>query len=561
MDFSQASRNIKLNTPLGSDQLAIESFHCREAISELFKMQLSVLSKDDSIEPKALIGLNVTVELILDDGSSRYFNGYVSSLTGGHKSSRDLRQYQMVVVPWLWFLTQNQDCRIFQNKTIVEIIEEVFNDRGFSDFKTGGMLLNHPVREYCVQYRETDFDFISRLMEEEGIFYYFEHEDGKHTLVLTDDKSSYTPCDESEIPVNPGTSGLKASIKQWEHQYQFCTGKWSYNDYNFEMPTNKLATDTPTIIDLPNIKNFEIYDYPGEYSSRSDGTPLTKVRMEALEATYDRVDATSECKTLFAGGTFTVKHDIPSENDKEYVVTAIEHSISQASYDHGGGGFTYLNHFVCVPSSVNCRPVQKTPRPQIHGTQTAVVVGPSGEEIHVDKFSRIKVQFHWDRKGKYNESSSCWIRVAQGWAGKQWGQIFIPRIGQEVVVSFLEGDPDRPLVIGSVYNGDMMPPYELPANKTQSGILTRSSKGGSPSTFNQIRFEDKKGEEELYIHAEKDENIYVENNQTTYVGNDQTIQVDNDRNESIKRDRTLLVERHKKETVSATKTMKPSAAT
>ena len=546
MDFSQASRYMKLSTPLGDDVLAVEQFRCRDAISELFTMELSVLSKEEDIKPKKLVGLNVTLTLVLDDGTDRYFNGFVASLTGGHKSGRDLRQYNMVVVPWFWFLTKNSNCRIFQQLSVVDIIEQVFGDIGFSDFKKGAMVVAHPAREYCVQYRESDFAFVSRLMEEEGIFYFFEHDNGKHTLVLTDDKSSYKPCPENLIPVNPGSSGSDASIKSWDHRYQFCSGKWSFTDYNFQMPTNNLAADTQTIVDLPDIKKFEVYDYPGEYSAKSEGTPLTKVRMEALEVSHDTVHAVSECKTLFAGGTFTVSHgDIPAEDKKEYVITAIEHSAADGSYGHGGGGFTYSNNFTCAPSSINCRPEQKTPRPFIHGSQTALVVGPGGEEIHVDEFGRIKVQFHWDRKGKKDENSSCWIRVAQSWAGKKWGQIYTPRIGQEVVISFLEGDPDRPLIIGSVYNGDQMPPYELPANKTQSGVKTRSSKGGDTATFNEIRFEDKKGSEELYMHAEKDQNTIVENDRSQSVGHD--------KNESVGNNKTVDVGVDLSETIGKNK--------
>lgn len=557
MDFSQKSRFMNIVTPLGPDIFAVEHFSCRDAISDLFHMEMSLLSKVEAVKPGDIVGHPITVNIVLADGSERPFHGIVSEMRGGHKTTRDLRRYELVVVPWLWFLTRRKDCRIFQAKTIIEIIEDVFSELGFADYKLGPMMVNHPIRDYCVQYRESDFEFISRLMEEEGIFYFWEHEKGKHTLVLSDDKSCYQTCQESRIPVIPGTSGIKAAIKSWTHHYQFCSGKWSLTDYNFEQPSTSLATNTPTILKLKDVAKYEVYDYPGEYGSKADGTPLTKVRMEATEAAHDKVHAKSECQSLFSGGTFTVQHDeIPSEDKQDYVITFIEHTASDLSYSTKGGGFHYENTFTCIPSSQNARAERKTPRPQIHGSQTAVVVGPSGEEIYVDEFSRVKVQFHWDRLGGADENSSCWIRVAQNWAGKKWGQIFIPRIGQEVVVNFLEGDPDRPLIVGSVYNGEQMPPYELPANKTQSGIKTRSSKGGDPSTFNEIRFEDKKGSEHIYIHAEKDEITVVENDQTTHVMHDQFIKVDNDRSEEIGRDRSLTVNRHKYETVLENKAIK-----
>lgn len=546
MDFSQQTRYMNIVTPLGPDIFAVEHFYCRDAISELFHMDISVVSKLEAVNPVDIVGHPVTVNLVLDDGSQRPFHGFVAELRGGHKTSRDLRQYELMVVPWLWFLTRRQDCRIFQGMSVVEIVESVFQELGFSDYRMGAIMLNHPTRDYCVQYRESDFAFISRLLEEEGIFYFWEHSDSNHTLVLSDDKSSYITCPESLIPVIPGTSGIKAAIKSWTHQYRYCSGKWSLTDYNFEQPSNNLAANTPTLLKLKDISKFEVYDYPGEYAAKADGTPLSKVRMEATEAAYDQVSASSECKTLFSGGSFTVQHDdLPSEDKQDYAITCIEHTASDQSYTTGGKGFQYTNTFTCIPAAINARSERKTPRPQIHGSQTAVVVGPSGEEIYVDEFSRVKVQFHWDRLGSKNETSSCWIRVAQNWAGKKWGQIFIPRIGQEVVVSFLEGDPDRPLIIGSVYNGEQMPPYELPANKTQSGIKTRSSKGGDTATFNEIRFEDKKGSEELYIHAEKDQNSVVENDRNHSVGHDKNESVGNNKTVDVTKDLTETIGNNK----------------
>ncbi|MCG8314939.1 MAG: type VI secretion system tip protein VgrG [Pseudomonadales bacterium] len=541
MDLTQANRFMRLKTPLKADELVVMSFYYQEAFSELFQLNLTVLSKDDNLQPNKLVGLSVTLTLILDSGEERSFNGVVISLTGGSESVRTLRKYQLVVAPWLWFLTQRFDCRIFQDLNALDIIEKVFSDLGFQDYKIGVMGLNHPVREYCVQYRESDFAFVSRLMEEEGIFYFFEQEDDKHTLVLSDDISAYSECTEKNIPVNPGSSTKDAAINRWEHQHHYGSGKWSYTDYNFKMPANSLAATTPSIIELPAIEKYEVYDYPGRYGTAGDGETLTKIRMEAIEAKHETVVADSECKTLYTSGLFTVAHDFAAEDKKSYVITQIRHRAEDLSLSEKGDGFHYQNTFSCIPDKICYRPELKTPRPTIQGTQTAIVVGPSGEEIHIDEFGRIKVQFHWDRLGKNNENSSCWIRVAQSWAGKKWGHIFTPRIGQEVVISFLEGNPDRPLIIGSVYNNDQMPPYKLPDDKSQSGLKSRSMKGGDNSTFNEIRFEDQKGSEELYIQAEKDQNTLVKNDRSQQIGHDKSEDVGNDKTESVGNNKSVTI--------------------
>lgn len=537
MQFDQSEHHISIDTPLGKDVLLVQRITASESMSGLFEYHVTVLSQNDNIKPADLVGCNVTLKLKRDDGGDRYFNGFVNSLTGGHKSVRDLRSYQLVMVPWTWFLTKNWDCRIFQNKTVKDIIQEVFDSLGFTDYKLSGIQGSHPKRDYCVQYRESDFNFVSRLMEEEGIFYFFEHEDKKHTMVLADDKSAYQTCKESSVEFNPSNSE-EGTVKSWDHQHVYRTGKWAQNDYNFTMPSTPMMSNTSTLVDLPQVSSYEVYDYPGSYQIKSDGDFLTKIRMEEEEAGHDQVVARTSCRSFFPGGTFKItEHEHDGEDAKEYIITSVEHQIIDTAYlpeEQGDDDVEdYYNIITCIPKSVVYRAPTRARKPQIHSTQTAVVVGPGGEEIYTDKYSRIKVQFHWDRLGKKDENSSCWVRVSQPWAGKKWGMISIPRIGQEVVVSFLEGDPDRPLVVGSVYNEEQMPPYELPANKTQSGWKSRSSKGGGPDNFNEIRFEDKKGEEELYVHAEKDKSEIVENDKTVDVGHDLTETIGNNKTMQI----------------------------
>jgi len=534
--YTQTDRLITIESPLGTDVLLLERFDMREALSEPFEAELALLSPRDDIAAAEIVGKTVDFSLELADGSKRWFNGYVVRFTRGDPGSRDLRYYRATVRPWLWFLTRTADCRIFQNKTVPDIISAVFDELGFTDYTTANIHGTHPEREYIVQYRETDFAFVSRLMEEEGIYYSFEHERGRHTMVLADDIRGYRPCPENQIDFSSGDF-TPNHINSLTHGFAFRSGKWSQNDYNFKQPSANLRTNSNTVVDLPKVSEYELYDYPGRYDNKGFGTDLTKLRMEEVEVDYEVTEGASACRTLHPAGKFTLKrHVAASEENQNYVLTAVEHTAVNQTYLDGSASIThYSNTFTCIPDSTAFRPPRETPKPVISGLQTAVVVGPSGEEIYTDDdgYGRIKVQFHWDRYGQKDERSSCWIRVAHDIAGRQWGSFYLPRIGQEVVVAFLEGDPDRPLVIGSVYNAENMPPFPLPANKTQTGYRTRSSQGGGSSNFNELRFEDKTGQEEVYFHAEKDYNRVVENDDSLDVGNDQTIVVKNNRSETI----------------------------
>ncbi len=551
MPHTQDNRLLAVTTPLGKDVLLLAGFSGREELSRLFRYDLELLSENGGIAAKDVVGKAVTWK-VHGSVAPRYFHGVVSRFVAGEARLHGLRQYRAEVVPWLWFLTRTTDCRIFQKKTAPEIVEQIFKDLGFAAYQLS-LRGTYVKRDYCVQYRETDFDFVSRLMEQEGIFYFFKHEDGKHTLVLADQKSAYKDCAEKEVVYTAG-SLVPSHVSRWEHGYEFRAGKWAQTDYNFETPSTDLMTKSTTIVPLPDNKKFELYDYPGAYAVKADGGELTKVRMEEEEVPYDAVTGASTCRSFTLAGKFTLKeHVCTSEAGKGYVITSVQHSASDDSYVDGTVGASYKNAFTCIPDSVTFRPARLTPRPVVRGPQTAVVVGTKGEEIYTDKYGRVKVQFFWDREGKKDENSSCWVRVAQGWAGKNWGIAFHPRIGQEVIVDFLEGDPDRPIITGRVYNAEQMPPYELPANQTQSVLKTRSSKGGTAENFNELRFEDKKGSEEVYFHAEKDFNRVVENNDTLKVGSSkaddgsQTIEIWKDRTETVKEgDEKVTIEKGKR---------------
>ncbi len=518
MPLAQEQQQKRLLNLDGVDDLLLTAIHGHEEMSRLFSFQLSMISSNTNISPEKVVGKNVTFSIDRGQGSRRFFNGFVSQFAAGDEGldgqGKTRREYRAEVVPWLWFLTQTADCRIFQNKTIPQIVEQIFKDLGFNDFDPGGIKGDHKEWVYCVQYRETDFNFVSRLLEQEGIFYFFKHENKKHTLVLADQIGAYQDCPEKQVdyPRTSGTRAIADHIASWEHEYEFRTGKWAHTDYNFETPSTSLMANTKTTVPLPGVKKYEVYDYPGEYSKKAEGQTEVKLRIQEEEVAYDVVSASSSCQTFTPGGKFTVgEHQSESEKNKSYVITSIDHSVTeQLGYETGvAPGEGYSNTFTCIPDSVTFRPARMTPKPLVSGVQTAVVVGKAGEEIYCDKYGRVKVQFHWDREGKRDEKSSCWIRVGHNMAGKKWGFMSIPRIGQEVIVDFLEGDPDRPIIVGSVYNAEQMPHYDLPTEQTKSYIKTNSSKGGKG--FNEIRFEDKADKEQIFIHAERNMDTRVKN--------------------------------------------------
>ena len=520
---TQKERRLEIETPLGKDVLMLESFSGQEEMSRLFSYDLHLLSARDDIKPDEIVGKNVTFWVEYHDGSDRYFNGYVNRFSFLGTGDR-LSIYRAQVVPWLWFLTRASDCRIFQNQTVPDIVKDVFTKAGFQDkFKVKSVSGDHPSWEYCVQYRETHFNFVSRLLEHEGIFYYFEHEHGKHTLVLSDQTAGYVDAKENQVHLREKLSAGNplSEILSWEHQYDYRSGKWSQTDYNFETPSNNLFVQTSSKVKLEGNDKLEFYDYPGEYEVKGDGQNDLKLRMEEEETSYNVVSSTSTCRSFHPGAKFKlVEHHADEEKDQGYVVTAVHHSATGGgSFVSGGTGLnTYSNSFTCIPDDTLFRPARLTPKPMIHGIQTALVVGPKGEEIYTDKYGRIKVQFYWDRLGKKDEKSSCFIRVAQMSAGKGWVRLAIPRVGQEVVVTYLEGDPDRPLVTGVVYNAEQMPAYTLPDEKTKSYIKSNSSKGGQG--YNEIRLEDKAGQEQIFIHAQQNMDTRVlKDSMTAIIGN------------------------------------------
>ncbi len=570
-ELTQDGRPLRITTPLGPDTFLLTNLEGSEGLSRLFEFRMDVVAlSSQTVAFDAILGQSVTAEIEMLSGETRYVSGIVCRIAQGGRTigpdGETLTSYRLEVVPQFWLLTRRAGSRIFQQKSVPDILREVLEGLNVT-YQIQGTF---EPRNFCTQYRESDFAFASRLMEEEGIYYFFKHEDGRSTMVLANTPASHPDVEmdgAARFEDERSRTAAPDRIRSWEKRQEIRSGKFTLWDHSFELPGKHLDASKPTLdsvqtgtvshkLKVAKNDSFELYDYPGEYAKRFDGiapgggeqasdlqkvfqdnTRTVGIRMQEEELGSIVIEGKSGYPQLTAGGKFTLEGH-PDANGA-YVLTQVSHvaRLDQRIRSGSGEGFAYENQFTCIPAALPFRPSRTTPRPQI-GCQTAEVVGPSGEEIFVDKYGRVKVQFHWDREGKKDAGSACWIRVASSWAGKNWGAIHIPRVGQEVVVDFLEGDPDRPLIVGSVYNAEMMPPYTLPDNKTQSGIKSRSTMKGTAENFNEIRFEDKKDSEQIYAHAEKNLDVVVENDETRKVGfektdkGDQTIEIFN--NQTLK---------------------------
>jgi len=535
--MSGPDRLVAISTPLGDEKLKLRIAQVKEELGQPFKIDVELLSDDEDISLDDIIGQNVTIRLETE-GESRFFNGIVTEFFQKENIARNAC-YGAVVRPWLWLLTLSENCRVFQEKSYPDIIKEVFDDLGFSDHenKLSG---TYKPQDYVVQYNESDFNFVSRIMQQEGIYYYFTHINGKHTLVLVDDSSVLPNI--GDVPFHElEDSGYNVDIegiKKWENYRNIRTGGIGRTDFDFITPTKNLlaVTSDPK---TKSLSSFQKFNFPGKFTERDNGTNYTKILMEKENVGYDQKSCAGNFRMLAAGSQFAlVDHHRDDQNDN-YLVVAIICTLKSDEYistSDGEDEEVFSSEFTSIPAKVVYRPQYLATKPQVTGPQTALVVGKSGEEIWTDKYGRVKVLFHWDRYSTADEKSSCWIRVSQSWAGKNWGAMQIPRIGQEVLVEFMHGDPDQPIIMGSVYNGSTMPPYELPTNATMSGVKSRSSKGGDG--FNEIRMEDKKGEEQLFIHAEKNQDSRVKNDCFETIGNDRHLIVNNDQVELVENNRS-----------------------
>jgi len=461
--MATASETAELTTPLGED-LLFHGMQVQEELSRLGDFQLDLLSKKYDIDRDQILGGKVAIKVLLANDEVRHFNGFVTRFSAGASLGRYAR-YHAVVSPWLWFLTRTADCRIFQDKTVPQIVEEVFADHDpVADFAFELTEAYQPMK-YCVQYRETDFNFVSRLLEHEGIYYYFRHTEGHHTLVLTDSVHKHEPTPgyeklqyiEPTGLVRPGTEFVSA----WSVSREVQPGVYVHEDYDFERPSVDLTTTKLLPRDYKP-STYEVYDYPGCYLQKAHGERYANVRIDEYGARFEKAHATTNYRGVKAGAKITLEGHGVDKFNGDYVVVGATHTLETSEYesgDTGGSDSGFHCHFTALSSAQQYRPPRVTPKPFVQGPQTAIVVGPSGDEIYTDKYGRVKVQFHWDRRGKKDENSSCWVRVSHPWAGKGWGAVATPRIGQEVIVDFLEGDPDQPIITGRVYNEENQPPF------------------------------------------------------------------------------------------------------
>ncbi|WP_028773306.1 type VI secretion system Vgr family protein [Shewanella waksmanii] len=533
---TQANNIISIQTPLGKDALYLTHLSADEAISQLFSITVSMYAVGTSISLANIVGKSVTIALrnAFSSGAVRYFNGVVSHIesagmrTAASDVSEDYIDYQAVIVPTAALMQKRTNCRIYQNLSVIDIISDLFGQHSvaFQDKTTK----TYPKYEYCVQYQESDLDFVARLLQQEGIFYFFEHSASAHQLVLADDVTAYKKCAEDQVRCYSGHLA-ESHVVHWQGGLSMVSGAYAQKGYDFEQPS-LFPLGSKSQAELPGQGSLEVFDYMGESEINKRPQPYANTQLEALQKDMHKCSGQSDCRSFATGQCFTFKdHEDSRYKGQSFVVTAMRTSATQpnqsgASQSHSSA--VYHNDFECVPKATAYRPYNLLRKPLISGVQTAIVTGDAGDEQHIDKFGRVKVQFHWDREGEFNGKSSCWIRVAQNWAGNKWGAFFFPRVGQEVLVEFINGDPDQPIISGAVYNAELMPPYALPAKKTQSGIKTRSTKKGGADNFNELRFDDEKGKELLFIQAEKDHHLNVKRDQQDTVGNDRATDIGND---------------------------------
>jgi type VI secretion system secreted protein VgrG len=532
----QANRLFHVTTPFGASTLLFGRMRAIERLSEPFELNLTLFSETEDLNADTILGKPVAVTISPGGDPPRHFHGLASDFAQIDYDNH-LHEYHVTVRPWFWFLARMADCRVFQNKTVPAIFQEVCQQAGFTDFRLA-LSGSYDAWEYCVQFRETDFNFLSRLLEQEGIFYYFEHSDSKHVLVLSDDVAQLTTAPGYEsVPYLP-PSGMdtlyeREHLDSWSFQKSFQSGTYATREFDFKAPSPVLA-GTSSISRAYDAARFEVFDFPSLAATQTSAAVerVAKIRVQELQSAQLVARGSGDAVGLATGRLFALLSHPRTDLNMRYVVRSTSIDMRDNSYFGGGSGGDSPTQFRISIEALDARepyrPTRNTPKPLVHGLQTALVVGPKGTEIYTDEFGRVKVQFHWDRQGKLDENSSCWMRVGQSWAGRNWGSVQIPRVGQEVIVAFLDGDPDRPVIIGSVYNGSNKQPYPLPANKTQSGVKSRSSMDGTSSNFNEIRFEDKKGSEQLYMQAEKDLEVNVKNDSRTTVAGNMTVTVSKD---------------------------------
>lgn len=532
-DFTQQHVRIAISTVLGKDKLLLESFSGTETLSRPFAFSLSMKSAEVALDPDAIIGTLATAQVTHSDGMTRYFHGLISGFTQVGIDA-DFAWYSAEMVPSLWLLSLSRDRRIYQNQSTVQIVESVLQSFGIQ-FENR-LKATYSTREYCVQYDETPLDFVMRLMAQEGIFYFFKFANGSHTMVLGDDASAHTDCHSAALVFRgrADTRGWPDSVLRFEAGGRLVTRDYHGRDYDYLKPSTSLAAQASG-----QAGRGKAYQYPHLHNTVAAGNQQHNVLVQASQAESSNAAGESLCNALYAGGACKLEQHPNARLNTRYVLRSVSHRADISGY---------TNHFEAFPATLLFRPPRSVPQPVVAGSHSAFVVGPDGEEIWTDLHGRVKVKFHWDQSDTKDDKASCWVRVSQAWAGNGWGALFIPRIGQEVIVSYLDGNPDRPLITGSVYNGEQATPVNLPNKQMQSVIRSRPTKSGNGRSKsseidagrihgNELRFDDKMGDEELYLHAEHDMKVDIENDleTTLYKGDEEHLIKKGDRSIEVTR--------------------------
>ena len=547
-DFSFRAGDLEIH------DLAVVQFRATEAISELFHVKLDLASEDGEIELDKVVGRPGVLRILSpNEDHDRFINGIVKRFEYMGQGVR-FHRYECELVPLAWLLGLRKQCRIFQEMSVPDIIKQVVDDAGFSADYLVMETEEYEKREYCVQYRETDLNFIMRLAEEEGIFFFFKHEEEKHVWLFSDKPAAHVViAGQPEVLVRSPSQMVPGEefISHLRFGQQMRPGTATLRAFNFKKPKDKLDSEAESDRDT----SLEIYDYPGLYVEKGVGDRRAKVRLEELQVSRRQAEVVSVCRRMIPGFRFTVKDHPRPDFNIEFLITGITHvgtqptALEQEPSATVPEGPLYENTLKLIPQSVPFRPARVTPKPVVEGTQTAIVVGKESEQIETDEFRRVKVHFHWDREGVFNEKASCWLRVNQAWAGGKYGALFTPRVSHEVIVDFLEGDPDQPIVVGCVYNGDEKPPYGAEDEKTISTLKTANYKDQDGA--NELRFEDKKGSEQVFLHAERDlhirakrsRRVNIQGSAHETIGGEYRETVCDNRSRTVKGDEAIVVEK------------------
>lgn len=545
------AKTFELITPLGSDALLFHTLDGKEELGRLSEFKLEALSKRGDINPNDILGKRISIKFELPEGETRYFTAYVTKFGLAGMQGR-YYEYKAILNPWFWMLTRTKDCRIYQNKTVPQIIKEVFEEHSVAEYKLH-LTERYRQRDYCVQYRESDFDFVSRLMEEEGIYYYFEHGEKANMMILADGPAAHIAFKGYEqIPFIPKGTEVRSEIEyinSWSCERQIQPGKYVMHDFDYAKPRVTLTAEKAFKLDH-DLSEYEIFDYPGAYTARADGDKYAQVRMEELHARHEIVTGHTNARGISTGYLFTFFKHPRDDQNRQYLIVSARYQLKAENYESGTtqDSVQYSCDFTALQSKQPFRTESLTPIPTVLGPQTAIVVGPAGDEIFMDDSGRVKVQFHWDRYGKSDENSSCWLRVSQPWAGKGWGGVSTPRIGQEVIVDFMEGDPDLPIITGRVYNVEA----KQPLGGVVSGLKSQTHKGQG---YNEMSMDDTAGNEKLTMHGQKDMSTTVGNDQTNNIGNNKTDSVGNNRTDSVGVDHNVSVGSNQSIQIGANRTL------